>query len=583
MSEKIKITVVIDNENTNAHQQRKSLDSVDVTHDPSMTIMSTLLQNDLISGSFCGGRGDCGRCRIRIIEGVMEPTDLEKTVLTPEELKRGYRLACAARPKNDCVIRIAAADTPDIAIVTDMIGVTENIDHISQQKNKTINRRSCVTEPASDEAINDTNRDGARAQPETIRETMIAVDLGTTTIAMQLMETDTGRVIDTYCEMNPQRSYGADVLSRIQASCEGNREKLQDLVTEALERGVTRFRQRKTGAPDAEAWGKRGAQAADLQDDGAQSSEGQASGRIVCMCIAGNTAMEHLLMGYDVSTLGRSPFVPVETGLQEYRHPGWDFPVWLVPVISAFVGGDIVAGLYACGMLPAGPARSGRAADLLIDLGTNGEMVISDGTRMIATATAAGPAFEGGAGAGMIGSDMIACTAELLRRGVLDETGLLAEPYFTEGVDAGRPSVHLKNGDIRGLQMAKAAVRAGIEILWKKMGDPAIGRVYLAGGFGCYLDVEAAFAIGMFPAYMRGHVQAVGNTSLAGAYRIGRALYRRQTADGRIFGRQPAGKEGLDRASLERELAAVETVNLAEQEGFESLYIGNLNFPAENQ
>ena len=418
MSEKIKITVVIDNENTNAHQQRKSLDSVDVTHDPSMTIMSTLLQNDLISGSFCGGRGDCGRCRIRIIEGVMEPTDLEKTVLTPEELKRGYRLACAARPKDDCVITIAAADAPDIAIVTDMIGVTENIDHISQQKNEAINRRSYVTEPASDEAISDTNRDSARIQPETIRETMIAVDLGTTTIAMQLMEADTGRVIDTYCEMNPQRSYGADVLSRIQASCEGNREKLQDLVTEALERGVTRFRQRKAGAPDAEARGKGGAQAADLQDDGAQSSGGQESGRIVCMCIAGNTAMEHLLMGYDVSTLGRSPFVPVETGLQEYRHPGWDFPVWLVPVISAFVGGDIVAGLYACGMLPAGPARSGRAADLLIDLGTNGEMVISDGTRMIATATAAGPAFEGGAGAGMIGSDMIACTAELLRRGV---------------------------------------------------------------------------------------------------------------------------------------------------------------------
>ena len=543
MSENVKITIVTTNENTDTDFSEKYRDSVIVTHDSSATIMSTLLKNNLISGSFCGGRGDCGRCRIQIIEGVIEPTNLEKTVMTPEELKQGYRLACAARPKDNCVIRVAAEDANNIDIISEMIDVTENNDQISQQNNKIINRKSHVTESETD-----------------IHEAMIAVDLGTTTIAMQLLAVDTGEVIDTYCEMNPQRSYGADVLSRIRASCEGEREKLQSLAVEALERGVSQFRKWAT-------------------------TQGQCQGnriRIVCMCIAGNTVMEHLFMGYDVSTLGRSPFVPVETGLQEYRHPGWDFPVWLVPVISAFVGGDIVAGLYACGMLPAVPARSGRAADVLIDLGTNGEMVISDGTRMIATATAAGPAFEGGAGAGIIGSDMIACTAELLKRGVLDETGLLEEPYFTDGADAGHPSVHLNNGDIRGLQMAKAAVRAGIEILWEKMGDPEAGRVYLAGGFGCYLDVEAAFSIGMFPAYMRGHVQAVGNTSLAGAYRIGRDLYRRLTDGGQISGRQVFDEGGLDRATLEQELAAVETVNLADQEGFESLYIKNLNFPAEN-
>lgn len=135
--------------------------------------------------------------------------------------------------------------------------------------------------------------------------------------------------------------------------------------------------------------------------------------------------MELLFMGYDVTSLGSYPFTPVEIGLQEYRHPAWDFTVWLVPGISAFVGGDIVAGLYACGMLDVkltervveqrGHINQPKCSDqakptLFIDHGTNGEMALACGTRMIVTATAAGPAFEGGASADIIGSDMVACT-----------------------------------------------------------------------------------------------------------------------------------------------------------------------------
>lgn len=283
------------------------------------------------------------------------------------------------------------------------------------------------------------------------------------------------------------------------------------------------------------------------------------------MCIAGNTTMGHLLMGYDVSALGRSPFTPVEIGLQEYRHPAWDFRVWLVPGISTFVGGDIVAGLYAMGMLPkAGgeePVQKENEVTMLIDLGTNGEMAITDGTRMIVTATAAGPAFEGGAGAGIIGSDMVACTAALLRQGILDETGLLAEPYFTKGITVGNPAVRLCNQDIRDLQMAKAAVRAGVEILWHRMGEPQIGQIYLAGGFGYYLDAEAAFTIGLLPETMRGRVRAVGNTALAGAYMIGRDLWMEQT----------------DKRELEQCLSPIIKVNLAEQEAFEALYLRYMN------
>lgn len=596
MSENIKITIVMHNEKSNMKFDAQKDQSVIVTHDSSMTVMSTLLKNRLISGSFCGGRGDCGRCRIQFVTGVTIPTALERNVMEPEELRQGYRLACLAKPKDDCVIRLALLDAPEISIVSDMMDMTENNDYISQCDFETKNQKSDVMK------YTDTNASVSTMEhPDIVEEdekertkaeekgTLIAVDLGTTTIAMQLMTMDTGRMIDTYCEMNPQRSYGADVLSRIQASCEGNREILRKSAVEVLERGVERFRGHDTD--------------------------------IKCMCIAGNTTMQHLFMGYDVSSLGRSPFTPVEIGLQEYQHAAWDFPVLLTPGISAFVGGDIVAGLYACNMLTQPLQRQsavqGDYTDrpecvdpakntILIDLGTNGEMAITNGIHMIVTATAAGPAFEGGAGAGIVGSDMIACAAELLRQEIMDETGLLKEPYFTEGVSVlssdiaedgkgdgqskhhnkksyifkpGRvgQSLYLSQEDIRALQMAKAAVRAGVEILSKRLGElrtddtgqngalsrgQQIDHVYLAGGFGYYLDVEAAFRIGLLPEHMRGHVQAVGNTSLLGAYRIGRDLWRRR----------------IDKQALEESLSFAESINLAQQEEFGKLYIQYMDF-----
>lgn len=516
MSENINITIVMGNGKLNAELGGENEKSITVTHDPSKTVMSTLLKNNLVSGSFCGGRGDCGRCRVQFLKGMALPAPLERSVMEPEELRQGYRLACLAKPKDNCVIKLALADAAPISIVSDMMCVTEQNDYVGQQNEQTIKSTPNVTK---------------QAQCKVEEEVFIAVDLGTTTIAMQLVELKHGQILDTYREMNPQRCFGADVLSRMKASCEGSREALRSIVMEALERGVSRFMS---------------------QDLGQRVIKG--------MCVACNTAMGHLLMGYDVSMLGRSPFIPVDIGLQEYRHPAWDFTVWLVPGISAFVGGDIVAGLYALHLLP--PFCKDGRADLLIDLGTNGEMAVTDGERMIVTATAAGPAFEGGAGAGIVGSDMIASVSSLLRQGILDETGLLAEPYFTRGVSAGEPPVELHNKDIRDLQMAKAAVRAGIEILWKQMGEPEIGSVYLAGGFGYYLDVEAAFYIGMLPDWLHGKVRAAGNTSLAGAFMIGRDLYLERT----------------NRVLLEKSLSHAESINLAGQEDFEKLYVQYMNF-----
>lgn len=536
MFEIIKITIVMDDEKLNTEKQDEQSNVITLTKESSMTFMSVLRENGILSGSFCGGRGDCGRCVVQFLEGAPLPTGIERSRLEPEELRLGFRLACVTRPKADCVIRIPKQNERNIPIVTEMNSVSENIDLNSQQNKLSENQISFAM------------------------KYIVAVDLGTTTIAMQLRDMVTGEVIDTYCELNPQRSYGTDVLSRIQASCDGHREELRRLVCEVLLRGLRQF----AVSP-------------------------------VCMCIAGNTTMEHLLLGYDVNTLGCSPFTPVEIGLQEMPlsallEKDWDFPVYIAPGISAFVGGDIVAGLYTLQMLPGlfDPCQGGERteavkqepATLLIDLGTNGEMAITDGKRMLVTATAAGPAFEGGRNGALIGTDRIALTAELLQQGKLDETGLLAEPYFSEGVPVEAPdgstSVQLKEmkksicyfkqEDIRDLQLAKAAIRAGVEILWKKMGRPEIGMVYLAGGFGYYLDVEAALAIGLLPERLRGRIRAVGNTALEGAYRIGRD-----------FAAGILTKSRLEETLAVTENGSLHAVNLAEQEGFEKLYLKYMN------
>lgn len=546
MSEKVKVTIVIDDEKPNTYDNEKNAGLMILTQETDMTLMSVLLRNHLMEGNFCGGRGDCGRCVIQFQEGAPLPTGLERARLSPEELRQGYRLACVTRPKRDCVIKIPYKEKSDTPIVTEVNLPSGKIDSNGQKRTLPENRKPDVTESEMSHFI-------------------IAVDLGTTTIAMQLRDAKTGEIADTYCEQNPQRSYGADVLSRIVASCSGGREELQTLAGEVLVRGLRQFMAYLGNRQDAQ---------------------------ILCMCIAGNTAMEHLLLGYDVESLGKAPFVPVDTGLQKIAGA---FPVYVAPCISAFVGGDIVAGLYALRMLPVperepsreepeGTTHSAVAeregllkATLLIDLGTNGEMAMTDGRRMIVTATAAGPAFEGRGD--LMGTDRIALTAELLRRGILDETGLMAEPWFEEGVAVGpsgkvelaedkrktsdtKDSVcYFMQEDVRALQMAKAAVRAGVEILWEEMGCPEVDCVYLAGGFGYYLDVEASIAIGLLPAYMRGRVQAVGNTSLAGAYEMGRALCLEETT----------GEE------LEKRLSDIESINLAKKEKFEGLYLKYMN------
>ncbi len=350
---------------------------------------------------------------------------------------------------------------------------------------------------------------------------LAVADIGTTTIAMLLYGED-GRVEDRFAEVNPQTVYGADVISRIKAAEDPAAAiRMKESVRETLSRGLKKFQKR---LPEGEE---------------------------LYLTVAANTTMSYLFMGWDTAELGQAPFRASrlsggETELEGVR-------CFLMPGFSAFVGGDILAGCCACGI------GEREAVTLLIDLGTNGELLLGNCHRRIACATAAGPAFEGGASRGVWGADMVRFLAVLRREGFLDQTGLLAEPYFGRGIRIG--NVLVTRDAVRSVQLAKAAIAAGIEVLLGKygIGSDGIDRVVLAGGFGYYLDPRDAVEIGLLPHRIGDKTVPGGNTALAGALTAGRGLLGR----------------GWDstRLQLEKYREGTEVVNLAEEPVFGELYI----------
>ena len=358
--------------------------------------------------------------------------------------------------------------------------------------------------------------------------TLVAVDLGTTTIGMYLINAVTGEQMGVFVSLNPQQIHGADVISRISNANAGKKEELQALITETIENGVKKLVKERTPK---------------------------------LIVISGNTVMGHLLMGYDVESLGVYPFKAEHLEQAETAICG--IKTILMPGISAFIGGDVVSGLYTLGF------KDSKEVSLLIDLGTNAEMVIGNCDRMLALSAAAGPAFDQKA------------VAQILTEEKADRTGCLAEEYFELGCIAGRTLV--KQEEIRELQKAKAAVAAGITLLAREYGVQLseIRKVYIAGGLGFYLDLDAAVEIGLFPKEFVGKMEAVGNTSLEGAYRYGLAL-EQDVKDAKESAGQTDGLDYAGQTKPERELkellSKVRELNLAELEGFEETYINAMNF-----
>lgn len=472
-------------------------------HHPNHTLLETLRENEVHLPGLCNAAGLCGRCMVKYCGYAPLPTQKERLVIGVDQLREGCRLACVSRPVKDCMIETVFGKEENINIVSaGIMDFTEDINVIDGSKH-----------------------------------TLAAVDLGTTTIAMQLLDADSGRVWDTYTCLNPQRSYGMDVLTRIKASNEGNAAILKKLVTDALTEGLKQLIQfcanHKLETPEL-------------------------------VVIACNTTMGHLFMGYQTEALGRSPFSPVYIGIEDFQ---WNqMRTILLPGISAFVGGDIIAGLYACDKYHENRKKKGMPSPetwMFLDLGTNAEMVIGNKEEFLCTAAAAGSAFEGNGLKNAKGTEKISALSRLLKNGIVNETGLLQEPYFEKGIVI--DEIHITQEDIRDIQMAKAAIRAGIFFLTKNFGVSEyenINTLYIAGGFGFHLDKDAAVKIGLIPEKLQDKIEVVGNTALTGA-----GLF------GRFFIKNNKEKEAVDKI-VKKSMS----FNLAEQKEFEKKYIEYMNF-----
>lgn len=466
---------------------------------------AVLARAGLLAQRPCGGRGACGKCAVRLSGRVSEPNAAERRV--------GARLACQAILLGDAQAELGAD------------GSMEQIEFAS-----------CA-------AVGCANPMSGRLGA--------AVDLGTTTIALQLYDLSTGRCIGAAGARNPQVSVAADVMGRIGAAMDG---RLEEMRLQAL------------GAMDELL------HAACVQ-------AGRAAEEVDVMVVVGNTTMLYLLTGRDPATLSCAPFAADFLFDEEVEI--LKRKTYLPPCMSAFVGADV-----ACGVLASGLCDGSKPA-LLCDIGTNGELALwKDGVLRVCS-TAAGPAFEGagiscgcsgirgaidhvwaqdgrvqvsviggGSACGLCGSGLIDAIAVLLDRGEIDESGAArAERMLL------RDEVFLTRGDVRAVQLAKAAIAAGIQTLLEAGETPVeiIEALYIAGGFGRHLDVDSAARIGLIPAPLKSRAKLLGNAALRGAAQL---LLNRDEA-----------------ARVHALAACAQTVNLGGNPCFNAYYVDQMFFP----
>ena len=509
----------------------------------------------------CGGKQHCGKCKIKILSGICsEPSARELTFLSPEEAAAGIRLACFAYAKSDVsietvtaqaqilgangsagghlspiAIRRAAQLPPpsltdqrdDFTRLKDALGMpTTTISPLQLAKLPGVLRSSgfAVTVTSAGNCIIDVAA-GISATPFC----GLAVDIGTTTVVMSLVDLQSGAVFDAESGLNRQAAYGGDVISRIQNATENENggEALRKAIVDQLNSLASALCARnKLNTTD-----------------------------IPAIALVGNTVMTHLLLGLPTAEIAKAPFVPVcndtlvlpaaALGLQ--LHP--EAIALVAGGVSAYVGGDITAGVLSSGLM------EDDALALFIDIGTNGEIALGNRNALVSCSTAAGPAFEGGhircgtggvAGAinsvrldggkpvyttiggapaiGICGSGVLDAAAALLDAGIIDETGCLETDDEIDGVSVFRitDKIYFTAKDAREIQLAKAAVRAGIDTLLDALGaeENDVQKVYLAGGFGNYMDKKSAVRIGLIPECLLERIIPLGNAAGSGAIRL---------------------------------------------------------------
>jgi uncharacterized 2Fe-2S/4Fe-4S cluster protein (DUF4445 family) len=494
-----------------------------------VNLLTLLQRNGININADCGGKRSCGKCKFKIIEYTdnIDISDSERKLLTDSEINNNIRLACCWHVEQDIVIEIINNG------LIENDALDSNMEYLEIDKYYKSNKYD------------------------------IAIDLGTTTISMSLISNENNYVIANYKYINPQKIFGSDIISRIEYSIYDKDKLITKTIIESIDSKIKAFLKTNNFSND-------------LID------------RII---ISGNTTMIYLLLNINPASLARSPYTVEETDIINLSYKELfssnvlnNVNVVIMPWSSAFIGGDIVSGLYYSNLVT-------KDNVLFIDIGTNGEMTLIKNGKIYATASAAGPAFEGanikcGIGSingaiykvekidnmysfstlgeknpiGICGTGLIDLVSCLINDDKINSEGKIVDDnkyviYKSKEID-----IVLYQEDIRELQLAKAAIATGIQLLCRQAGIiyDDISELYIAGGFGSYLNLNNAITIGLIPKELKDRVKVIGNSSIGGAIKYS------------------FDKEGDQKI---REIKnSIISIDLNSIDEFNNLFIQNINF-----
>lgn len=478
----------------------------------------------------CGGAGCCGKCKVKMIDSNFAWKDAEEAFFSDKELAEGWRLACLHSVTEDIRLELAPQETVSEIISTGYVRDFAGKPYL----NKKLDQNGNTHVIAGNELLG--------IEPGDTRDRLfgLAIDIGTTTVVVSLINILTGQEIGSVSCLNGQKTFGQDVLTRINYAMthENGTLIMQKTILQNLRSLIN------------------GVYTQCSQDYAVTAQD------VYEITVGANNTMIHLLAGLDPSSLGKSPYLTALRGsltlnaAQDLKLPVSPYcSIYCLPAVSAFVGGDITAGILACGIY-----QESRNI-LFIDIGTNGEMVLSKNGLLSACSCAAGPALEGmniscgvraaqgavedvilrGTGndietelsvigdakaIGLCGSGLLAAVAELIRTGILHKSGRLLDHPLVERV-AGKKrfiidkenEIYLTQQDIRQVQLAKGAILSGIQTMLRvnDMAFSDIDEVMVAGQFGAHLKAESLSGAGLIPRELQNKITYVGNTSKSGA------------------------------------------------------------------